>query len=109
MIRKIFSYCFITTLINFSILFSPGCNQNKIIDEEKFIQVYTDIIFASDTISEKSLSKDEIINRVLANHKVTLDDYKSTVQYYNQQSERWEKFFSKAITYLDEKRRKAEK
>jgi len=109
MIRKFLSYSFITTILNASILFSYGCNQNKIIDEEKFIKIYTDIIIAADTASDKTHSKDEIRNSVFTKHKVTLNDYKSTLQYYNQNSERWEKFFSKAITYLEEKRRKAAK
>jgi hypothetical protein len=91
------------------IYMSYGCNRIKIIEEEKFIEIYTDIIIAKDTVSETKQSKDAIIKSVLAKHNVTPDAYKITIQYYNQDSERWEKFFSQAITYLEKKRENSAK
>lgn len=88
---------------------SYGCNQNKIIEEEKFIEIYANIIIDKDTTSWTEKSEDGVIKRVLAKHNVTLDDYKTTVQYLNQDSERWEKFFSKAIAYLEQKKKNAAK
>jgi hypothetical protein len=84
---------------------SFGCNQNKIIEEEKFIKIYTDIIIANDTTSGISQLKDAVIKKVLSKYSVSLDDYKATIQYYNQDSERWEKFFAKALANLEEKRK----
>jgi hypothetical protein len=91
------------------IYMSSGCNRNKIIEEEKFIEIYTDIIIAKDTDSETKQSKDAIIKSVLAKYNVSPDAYKTTVQYYNQDSERWEKFFAQAITYLEKKRENSAK
>ena len=88
---------------------SFGCDRNKIIEEEKFIKIYTDIIIASDTTSGASQLKDAVISKVLSRHNVTLDEYKSTIQYYNQDSEKWEKFFAKAIANLEEKRKNSVK
>ena len=93
----------------FIIFLSFGCNQNKIIEEEKFIKIYTDLIIAKDTTSGTSQSKDAVIKDVLAKYNEKLDDYKTTVQYYNQDSERWEKFFAKAIANLEEKRKDSAK
>jgi hypothetical protein len=102
------SYFIITFFISIlPLLF--GCDQNKIIEEEKFVKIYTDIIIAEDTTSASSKSKDDIIKAVLSRHNETIDDYKTTIQYYNQNSERWEKFFTKAIAYLEAKRRKVVK
>lgn len=106
MITNHFYFSFIITFIVFIIFLSSGCNQNKIIEEEKFIQIYTDIIITKDSTSGSSQSKDAIIKNVLVKYDVTLDDYKTTVQYYNQESERWEKFFAKAIAYLEERKKK---
>ena len=92
---------FILTILLFLL---PVCNQNNIIEEEKFIEIYTDIIIAKDTTSVTTQSKDAVIKSVLAKHNVTLDTYKTTVEYYNQDSERWEKFFAQTITYLEKKR-----
>jgi hypothetical protein len=111
MLRVLASFYLIPTYLAFIFLFTSGCHQNKIIDEEKFIEIYTDIIIARDTTSVKeiSASNDSIIKNVLVKHNVTLQEYQATVDYYNQESERWEKFFSKAIKYLDEKRKNVSK
>ena len=98
------SYSIISFFV-FILFLSFGCNQNKIIEEEKFIKIYTDLIIEKDTTSETSQLKDTVIKKVLSKHNVSLDDYKATVQYYNQDSERWEKFFAKAIANLEERRK----
>ena len=109
MITKHFYSSFKIAFIAFILFLLPSCNQNKIIEEEKFIEIYTDIIIAKDTTSVTTQSKDAVIKSVLAKHNVTLDAYKTTVQYYNQDSERWEKFFAQAITYLEKKRENSAK
>lgn len=91
------------------IYMSSGCDTNKIIEEEKFIEIYTDIIIAKDTVSETTISKDAVIKGVLDKYNVALDDYKTTVEYYNEDSERWETFFAQAITYLEKKRKDSSK
>ena len=105
MVNKSLSFSLFPISIAIIFLLSSGCDQNKVIEEGKFIEIYTDIIIAKDTTSGKSQTKDAVIKGVLAGHNVTFDDYKSTVQYYNQDSERWEKFFSKATSYLEAKRK----
>jgi len=105
MVTKII-YPFIGIIIIVCTLFlSIGCERNKIIEEEKFVKIYTDIIIANDTISNTSQLEDAVIKSVLSKHNVTLDDYKSTIQYYNQDSERWEKFFAKAVSNLEKKKK----
>jgi hypothetical protein len=84
-----------------------GCNQNKIIDEDKFIVIYSDLIIAKDTTSSQLQSSDAILKKILARNKIELADYKATVDYYNQDSQRWESFFSKTIAYLEKKRKES--
>lgn len=98
------------TFIFFSVLILTlaliaGCNQDRIIDEEKFIVIYSDFIIAKDTTSSQAQSTDAILKKILAKNKIELTDYKATIQYYNQDSQRWESFFSKTIAYLEKKRK----
>jgi len=109
MITKHFYYIPIGILIACTLFVTNGCNQSKIIEEEKFIEVYTDMIIASDTTSEAINPKDEILKKILRKHNITFDDYKEAIQYYNQESQRWEKFFTKAIAYLEQKRKDSTK
>lgn len=109
MIIKIIYFSVEITFLAFIFFLSTDCDQNKIIEEEKFVKIYTDIIVAEDTTSASSKSKDDIIKEVLSKHNETITDYKITIQFYNQESERWEKFFSKAIAYLEAKRQKVVK
>ncbi len=107
MIIKIFYTSFKITFLALIFFLSIDCNQNKIIEEEKFIEIYADIIIAKDTTSASSKSKDDVIKNVLAKYDVMLDEYKTTIQFYNQDSKRWEKFFAKAIASLEERKKKA--
>lgn len=94
-------------LIVLGLTLSSGCKENKVIDEEKFINIYTDIIIARDTtsLSPNQESENAIINAVLKKWGTTPENYQETIKYYNQESSRWEDFFSKAIKHLEEKRK----
>lgn len=105
---RYYSYI-LTFLFTLGVSIFSGCGSDNIIPEDKFVEVYTDIILATDTSSENLPSKDDIIKNVLMKHSVTLEEYKSMVQYYNQETERWEKFFTKAAAYLEKKRKNAAK
>lgn len=99
----------IISLIVLVLTLSAGCKENNVIDEEKFINIYTDIIIARDTTSLKlnQESENEVIKAVLKKWDAALEDYEKTIKYYNQESNRWEGFFEKALKYLEEKRKNA--
>jgi len=88
---------------------SLSCNQTKLIDEEKFVLIYTDLLIYKDTASVDNLNNEAVLKSVLKNHNVSFEEYKSTVEYYNQDAERWEKFFTKAMAYLESKQKSASK
>jgi hypothetical protein len=92
-------------LLSFTAIIFLSCDQNKVIDEDKFIELYTDILIAKDTTAVVSQSKDSTVQIILRKHNITFDDYKTTVDYYNQESERWERFFNSAVTYLESKKK----
>ena len=108
MVNKFLVPFFIIPLLSILFFSSSGCDQSEVIEEEKFIRVYTDVIIAIDTTSLTAESTNSLLIRILKKHNTTLDNYKSTLEFYNQDSERWEKFFAKAIARLEEKRKISE-
>lgn len=80
--------------------FQQGCSNKNILDEDKFIKVYSDLIIAEDTTSSLR-NIDSVKAFVFKRNGITEKDYKSTIQYYNEDPQRWQKFFTKAIAYVE--------
>ena len=85
-----------------------GCEKKEILPEEKFIEVYVDILVAEDTTAQKSFSSDSLKTIVLSKHNTTEIVYQNTIDYYNESSDRWEKFFDEVITYVEKLKSKSE-
>ena len=98
----------ILTCILFSILIF-GCNKENTIPEDEFIKVYVDILVAQDTLQNKSIPPDSIRAIVLGKNNIPDSVYKQTIDYYNSSEERWEKFFDKAIKYVEKLKNAKEK
>lgn len=86
--------------------FLNSCRNEDIVDnEDKFAAVYVDLLI----VNEKYHGSTELINSktdsVYKSHGVTEEQYKSTIQYYQENPERWKQFFTKAESYLRLKRR----
>lgn len=93
---------FLITL--FSLLALTGCKDQPV-SEDKFIKVYTDIVIAQDTIGQVS-TLSQIKKSIFAKNSITEKDYNNTFKYYNENPEKWEAFFDKAIVYLENQRHK---
>ena len=85
----------------FLILLNSGCSNDKILDEEKFVKVYSDIVIAHDTIPAGTANFDSVKQAIFKKHGINSGQYDSTVSYYNQDVERWKGFFNKATAYID--------
>lgn len=104
--RTKISYAILLAVI-FSLLFI-SCNEKEILPEEKFIQIYVDILIAEDTTSVNSVPRDSLRTIVLKKHNTTDIVYKNTIDFYNESAERWENFFDKAVVYVEELKTKSE-
>lgn len=91
------------------ITFIFGCNKKETIPEEEFVKVYVDILVMQDTLQDKTIPPDSIRAIVLKQHNISDSVYTNTISYYNESDERWEKFFDKAIRYVEEKKITEEK
>lgn len=75
-----------------------SCGNDQPISEEKFIKIYANMVIMQDT---SSLNQDQVRDKVLSNYKYSLNDYKKTIDFYNSDPERWQKFFDKVVTYVE--------
>jgi len=82
------------------ILFSSCGNKNEI-PEEKFIQVYVDLVIAQDTTGATRDGMDSLKKDIFTKHRITEDQYIATVHYYNEDPDRWKDFFDKATMYAE--------
>lgn len=78
-----------------------SCSEKEILSEEKFIEIYVDILVAQDTLSEESVNMDSLNTIILNRHKTSDLVYRNTVNYYNESAERWEQFFDKVVVYVE--------
>jgi hypothetical protein len=75
-----------------------SCKKSPSIDENKFVKLYTEMIFMQDT---SSLSQLAIKDSVLKKFSVKEFDYVNTVKFYNDDPERWQRFFDSTLAYME--------
>jgi hypothetical protein len=76
-----------------------SCKQNPKIEEKKFIKIYSEMIFMQD--SSSSLTQNEIKIKVLKKFDTSKNDFDETIKFYNEEPERWQKFFDSTIAYIE--------
>lgn len=87
-------------------IFLAACGSKLSIPENDFVKVYADMTIMQDT---SSLNQNKIRETVLKKFNYTEQDYNQTIRYFNEDSERWTKFFDKVISYLEELKLKSKK
>ncbi len=86
----------------FSLLFIlSSCSDNKVINEDKFVKVYSDLIIAQDTIPNNSAAFNSVKKKIFARYNITSEDYKNTIEYYNKNYEKWKSFFAKVTAHIE--------
>jgi Domain of unknown function (DUF4296) len=78
-----------------------SCSKDDIIPEDKFINIYIDILVAQDTLTDNSISNDSLKTLILQEYNVTNSMYTKTVEYYNSNPDKWEKFFEDVIKQVE--------
>jgi hypothetical protein len=78
-----------------------GCKNNEVIEQDKMVLIYTDLLIAQDTsvVNEKNL--DSLRTMIFSRYSVSESEYDNTIEYYNEETERWEEFFSRITTHLE--------
>ena len=101
--KKLYSLPLLLSLI------LAGCSTPSVLEENKFIEVYTDLVIAQDTAissgNDFNLVKDSVFKR----HRITEKEYNETLDYYNQDPQRWDQFFNKVLKRLERLKKQHEK
>jgi len=84
------------------------CSEKPPVPEEKMIMIYTDMMFAQDTVLVTIENVDSIKADVFKRNNVTESDYIETLEFYNKSPQRWEKFFKRVIEYVESLKTKPE-
>jgi protein-tyrosine-phosphatase len=90
-------------LLAIFLLLLSGCSRSNRIEEEKFIQVYTDLVIAQDTSRASAIEMDSVREMIYSRYNITKDEYRETIDYYNAKPERWEAFFNEVILHIEKK------
>jgi hypothetical protein len=83
------------------LLLISSCSNDKILDEDKFVKIYTDLVIAHDTLPGGRANFDSVKLNIYKKYGITSGQYDSTVNYYNEDIERWQGFFDKTTAYID--------
>lgn len=95
-------------LIIFLVLIFSACDEPPPIPQEKFLEVYADLLIVQDTTTVSKFSLDSAKTLVLSKHNVTLEKYNANIEYYNSRPEKWIEFFDSATAYVDRLKLEAE-
>ena len=101
-IKNIFLVSFATV----SLLLSFDCSKEVIIEEDKFVSIYSDMVIAQDTLTLSSADVDSLRKTIFNRYDVTEELYKATLDYYNKDAKRWEEFFDKVIAHVEDLKKK---
>lgn len=96
-----------TTLILVLVIFSSfvGCGGN-VIEEDKFVSMYTEYLLAQDALGSSKKASDKIVEALSKKYNTTPEDYVATVEYLSENQERWNNFFDKVEKKLTEEQSK---
>jgi hypothetical protein len=100
---------YILVLVSTSLILFLSCNEEEKLPEEKFIQVYVDLLILQDSTRIQPISLDSMKTIVFTKHNITLEQYDATINYYYSYPEQWEAFFDKAILYAEKLKGEGEK
>jgi len=78
-----------------------GCSKYKIINEDNFVKIYSDLIIAQDTLSQPGVSLTQVKKIIFKKYGISEENYKATVDYYNSDPKKWESVFDKSIAYVN--------
>ncbi|MBP1647766.1 MAG: hypothetical protein H6Q30_1211 [Bacteroidetes bacterium] len=97
------------------LLTGTSCRKKEpanIIPQPKFVSVYARLTAATVTsrpVRPDSLSSAQMVDSLLALEGVTREQYNATVQWYNEDVQRWKTFFDDVVAALEDSVQKQQK
>ncbi|MBU2445369.1 MAG: DUF4296 domain-containing protein [Bacteroidetes bacterium] len=88
-------------LILLLVVLIVSCNSSKIIDEETFVQIYSELLISKEKYrgdSKSFIAEREKIYKAYSVDRLRVDE---TLEYYNSDPQRWKLFFEKVVKNLE--------
>ncbi|OQX95884.1 hypothetical protein B6I21_03120 [candidate division KSB1 bacterium 4572_119] len=85
-------------------LFILVCEKNtgiQKVDDNKFVQIYCDIVTLSDII--KPEARKLLIDSVLTHYQVSKESYYATKKSYDENNEKWSRIYEKIVAELEKR------
>lgn len=95
-------------LIIFLFFVLVSCDEGPPIPDEKFLELYVDLLIIQDTTTTTIFSLDSVKTLVLDRYNVSTEQYDAMIKYYNSRPEKWIAFFDSATVYVERLRLEAE-
>jgi hypothetical protein len=95
-------------LLFVSLILLSACDENSPIPDEKFMELYVDLLIIQDTTATANFSIDSVKTLVLERYDVSNEQYDSMIKFYNSNPEKWTTFFDSATAYVERLRIEAE-
>ena len=77
--------------------FFQNCSDTSPIEQKKLVRIYSDMLIMQDTTSLKGI---DIQKKVLKVYNVPSHVYQSSIDYLNEEPERWQSFYDSVVVYL---------
>jgi Domain of unknown function (DUF4296) len=97
----------LSIILSLFLLFLFGCKNNEVIEQDKMVLIYTDLMIAQDTSVVNDKNLDSLRTTIFNRHNIAESDYEKTIGYYNEELERWEDFFDKVTSHIENLKKKA--
>lgn len=90
----------VTLLFIFICIFF-SCENKYIIDEEKFVEVYAKLSLIKELYPDNPTQFFKERGKIFNEYKIDEKKLDETINYYNEDPERWKSFYEKVIKYLE--------
>jgi hypothetical protein len=96
-------------------IFFYSCSDREPVGRDKMVRIYTDLLLAQDSLTFKSnvpgknALQDSVKQGIFRKYNVSSADYENTINYYNENPEYWESFFTRTTVYLDSLKKAADR
>jgi major membrane immunogen (membrane-anchored lipoprotein) len=92
---------FFISLFLITIILITSCNSSDIIEEETFVQIYSELLISKEKYKGNAKSFITDRARIFKAYNVDRTQVDATLEYYNSDPQRWKVFFEKVVKKLE--------
>ena len=94
-------------IVLFSLEFCGKKSVPKVIEKNKFVQIYCDVVTYADIIDANM--RNAFVDSIFKNYNVTQNDFKHTTEILSQNLEEWQQVYQAIVDELEKRKQDLEK